>query len=652
MARPGAQTREVLSFGPFSLVVSERLLTRDGAHVALGARALDTLIALVSRANEAVAKRDLIARVWPDVTVDEGSLRFHVAGLRKALGDGVDGARYIATLPGRGYCFVAPVSRSAANHVGRARIAAGFPGSGLLPPRLARMVGRADDILSVSAELVAERFVTVVGPGGVGKTTVAVAVAQELREAFSGNVLFLDLGALSDPETAVTSLMALLGISARSDDPIPSLVAYVRDKRILLVLDNCEHVIDAAASLAAHLARAAPQVHILATSREALRVEGERVHRLKPLAVPPEDASLVMAITATFPAVALFMERAAASGARLELRDADAATVARICRRLDGVPLAIELAAARVEAYGLQQTLAILDQRLTMLWLGQRSAPERQRSLQATLDWSFGLLSGPERLVLRRLAVFAGSFSLEAALAVVASGTAGEAEVLAGIESLVAKSMLAAEPAGGAMRYRLLNTTRTYILDMQVEDAELRPAGVAARGILPAVAGADRGRMADPPHRCGARALSRGSGQCARRPGVVLRRRRRDRDRHRTRLRRRAGLPGDVPAHRVPPMVRAGDRRPRGRKARRGGGDAPAGGVGPVLDVHAGQLRGGVRGIEQEPGDRGGTGRLAPPAEDARPAAHLPPSHRGVPARHALRAARRRHPRGGSRSGR
>ena len=479
MARPGAQTREALSFGPFSLVVGERLLTRDGAPVALGARALDTLIALASRPNECVAKRDLIARVWPDVAVDEGSLRFHIAGLRKALGDGVDGARYIATLAGRGYCFVAPISRSTASHAGHERIAASLPGSDHLPPRLARMVGRAADIHSVSAELLAKRFVTVVGPGGVGKTTVAVAVAQDLREAFSGDVLFLDLGASSDPAMAVPSLMALLGIPVRSDDPVPDLVAYLRDKRIFLVLDNCEHVIDAAASLTARIVRAAPRVHVLATSREALRAEGERVHRLMPLAVPPEDPALAMAAAVTFPAVALFVERAAASGARLELRDADAATVARICRRLDGVPLAIELAAGRVQAYGLRQTLAILDQRLTMLWLGQRSAPPRQRSLQATLDWSFGLLSGPERLVLRRLAVFAGGFSLEAALAVAAGGAVGEAEVLAGIGSLVAKSMLAAEAAGAAMRYRLLNTTRTYILEAQIEDTE--PGVLASR---------------------------------------------------------------------------------------------------------------------------------------------------------------------------
>lgn len=470
-----ARSREAISFGPFSLVVGERLLTRDGVPVELGARMLDTLIALISRPNEAINKRDLIAQVWPDVTVDEGSLRFQIAGLRKALGDGTDGLRYIATLSGRGYCFVAPISRSTSGHRKRDVGAPGFPGASLLPPRLARMVGREDDVRSLSADLVATRFVTITGSGGVGKTTVAVAVAHALSEAFSGAIVFLDLGAYSDPDMAATSLMALLGLSARSDDPMPSLVAFLRDKRLLLVLDNCEHVIDAAAGLAAHIVRVAPQVHILATSREALRIEGEHIHRLMPLAVPPDDASLAMAVALSFPAIVLFLERAAASGARLELRDADAAVLARICRRLDGVPLAIELAAGRVQAHGLQQTLAILDQRLTLLWLGQRNAPPRQRTLQATLDWSFGLLSGAERLVLRRLAVFAGGFSLQAALAVVASAPLGEAEVLAGIESLIAKSMLAASPVGAAIRYRLLETTRAYILETRVEGAELAP---------------------------------------------------------------------------------------------------------------------------------------------------------------------------------
>ena len=178
-------------------------------------------------------------------------------------------------------------------------------------------------------------------------------------EAFAGAVLFVDLGALSDPDLVATSLASMLGLSVQSDDPTPSLIAYLRDKRILLILDNCEHLIEAAASLAARIFAAAPQVHILATSREALRVEGEHVYRLAPLACPPDDPELTAAVALTFPATQLFVERAAASGARLDLSDADAAIVASICRKLDGVALAIELAAGRVEAYGLQQTAAL-----------------------------------------------------------------------------------------------------------------------------------------------------------------------------------------------------------------------------------------------------------------------------------------------------
>jgi DNA-binding winged helix-turn-helix (wHTH) protein len=177
MMTPAAQTKDVMSFGPFSLVASERLLTREGAPVELGARALDILIALVSRPNEVVSKKELLARVWPDVTVEENSLRFHIVSLRKALGDGKDGARYITTLAGRGYCFVAPISRPGVQSNADATIAASFPHANL-PGRLTRMVGRDDDVLKVSAQLTASRFVTIVGPGGVGKTTVAVTVGH------------------------------------------------------------------------------------------------------------------------------------------------------------------------------------------------------------------------------------------------------------------------------------------------------------------------------------------------------------------------------------------------------------------------------------------------------------------------------------------
>ncbi|MGV6876508.1 ATP-binding protein [Pseudochelatococcus sp. B33] len=472
MTLPEERETDAISFGPFTLVVHERLLLREGGPVELGARAFDILAALATRPNEIVGKKDLLARVWPDVTVEEGSLRFHIANLRKALGDGRDGARYIATLAGRGYCFVAPISRTGRREGSQAEVATSYPQVSL-PGRLTRMVGRAEDAAALSTQLAATRFVTIVGTGGVGKTTVAVAVGHDLIEGFAGAVHFVDLGALRDPDLVATTAASMLGLSLQPDDAVSGLIAWLAEKRVLLILDTCEHVIDVAADLAARIYAAAPQAHILATSREPLHVEGEHVYMLAPLAYPPDDPDLTPAIAQSFPATRLFVERAVASGARLDLDDADAALVAGICRKLDGVPLAIELAAGRVVSYGLQKTAALLDERLTLLWPGQRTAPARQKTLQATLDWSYGLLSAFERLLLRRLAVFVGHFSIEAALAVATSASVDDVLVFAAIDSLVAKSMVAARPAGATMRYRLLDTTRAYALQREADDTEL-----------------------------------------------------------------------------------------------------------------------------------------------------------------------------------
>jgi DNA-binding winged helix-turn-helix (wHTH) protein len=332
-----AQSRDVISFGPFNLIASERLLTRDGVPVGLGARALDVLIALLSRPNEVVSKRDLLDRVWPDVTVEESSLRFALAGLRKALGDGQDGARYIATLAGQGYCFVAPISRSGGPRPLEIATVS-FPHANL-PGRLTRMVGRDDDVLKITAQLKASRLVTIVGVGGIGKTTAAIAIGHHLLEAFAGAVLFVDLAMLIDPNLVATAAASMLGLSVQSNDATPSLIAHLRDRRILLILDTCEHLIDAVAALAAALYEAAPHVHILATSREALQLDGEHVYRLEPLACPPDGEALTAAAAQTFPATRLFMERAAASGVctssspmrkpRSSLRSAASSTASR-----------------------------------------------------------------------------------------------------------------------------------------------------------------------------------------------------------------------------------------------------------------------------------------------------------------------------------
>lgn len=471
-------SRETISFGPFALTPGERTIVRDGVPVELGGRSLDILIALTARANEVVSKRELFAQVWPDSIVEEGSLRFQIASLRKTLGDGVDGARYISTVAGRGYCFVAPVSRSGEpTQVPPSQAVA--PTRLDLPGRLLRMVGRADEVRLLATQLTQDRFVTLVGSGGVGKTTLAIAVAHELVDGFDGPMIFVDLGAISDATHVATTLATMLGLSVQSVDVESALVSHLRDKRALLILDTCEHLLDTVATMASRLFAAGPQVHILATSREALRAEGERVFMLGPLRYPPDGPALTAGTVETFPAAQLFLERVRASGANLDFNDDDAAIIASICRKLDGVALAIELAAGRVQTHGLRKTAELLDERLTLSWPGKRSAPPRQRTLQAMLDWSYGLLSDDERVVLCRLAVFVGFFTFEAALQVVTCETLNESQVFRALESLIDKSLVSASPLGGMMRYRLLDTTRAYT--QQIEVPSTSRAELAAR---------------------------------------------------------------------------------------------------------------------------------------------------------------------------
>src|SRR5271155_222761 len=420
--RRNSESKDVLAFGPFSLFVAERLLKKAGEPVPLGGRALDILIALAHRAGEVVSHKELISTVWPGVTVEEGNLRFQMATLRKALGDGRDGARYVSNVAGRGYCFVAPVTRSSAKQP--------VPVTGItttervqnLPPRLTRMVGRDDTVRALAQQLRVWRFVSIVGPGGVGKTTVAISVAHTLVDGFHDAVFFIDLAALTDPQLVPTAVASALGLMVQSQDPLAGLLAFIGDRKILLVLDNCEHVIGVAAALAERVVSEARQAHILATSREAFRVESEHVHLLYSLDCPPEDAGPTAVEALRYPAAQLFMERAAASGYGAALSDIDAPMVARSCRRLDGIALAIELAARRVGSLGIRGTAELLDNRFSLLWQGRRTALPRHETLNAMLDWSYSLLSEREKVVLCRLSVFVGDFTLQAAGSV-ASGT-------------------------------------------------------------------------------------------------------------------------------------------------------------------------------------------------------------------------------------
>ena len=461
----------MISFGTFVLYPTERRLEREGRVVKVGSRALEILIILTAQAGEIIGRDELTSRVWPDTVVEESALRVHVAGLRKALTAGQDDVRYIANVPGRGYSFVAPLTRSAPPEASPTPSAA--PRRRDLPTPLEHIVGRDAAIRELSDELRAHRFVTVVGPGGMGKTTVAIAVAHALADDFGGDACFVDLGATSDPAQVATSVASALRLGPiGGEDVVESIAAFVSDRRVLLVLDSCEHVIQAVAPLAERLIGAAGGFHVLATSREPLRVRGEHVHRLNALESPPPGAGVTAAEAMRFAAVQLFVERATATGARLSLGDEDAALVADMCRKLDGIALAIEFAAARVDVYGVRGTASLLENRFKLLWHNRRTAVLRHQTLGALLDWSYNLLDDAERRSLRRLSVFVGSFSLEAVAAVAAvDGDDERAVDLLG--SLVDKSLVFFD-AGGveSAPYRLLDATRAYAQEQLRETGE------------------------------------------------------------------------------------------------------------------------------------------------------------------------------------
>src|ERR1700687_3838142 len=307
-SRLAVASGELVSSGPFRLFPSERVLKKADEPVKLGSRAFDILLVLVQHAGEVVVHKELIAKVWPGVFVEEVSLRVHIAALRKALDTGEAGTRYLTNVPGRGYCFVAPTSRERVESIVPAADTS-FDAVYQLPPPLARMVGRDEAVREICQKLMAERFVSIVGPGGMGKTTVALSVAHALLTEFRGAVCFVELGPLSAPQLLAGTVASAFGLPVQSQDPIPGLVAHLRGKRILLILDSPEHLISQAAVAAERLFSDLPDLHILVTSREILRVEGESVHHLSPLKSPPDNPNLTVAEMLNFPAAKLFMER-------------------------------------------------------------------------------------------------------------------------------------------------------------------------------------------------------------------------------------------------------------------------------------------------------------------------------------------------------
>lgn len=436
-------------FGDFELLPGERRLVAEGRTVPIGQRAFDLLQALVDRRERLVSKSELMELVWPDVVVEENNLQVQISTLRKVLGP-----QAIATIPGRGYQFTAPVNPGAG--------AAHRPNDTIVPARSAvtaeaALFGRDDDLRAVVALVASHRLVTIVGAGGIGKSRLARAATSGLPAR-----AWVELAGLSEPALLPQAIAQALAIPLSGRAPaIDELAQGLAPRTLDLVLDNCEHLLDAVAEIVQAAISAAPALRVVATSQEPLRLPDEQQYRLAPLAVP---ASAITDGARESGAVALLDARVRSIDPRFALTAETLPAAIDICRRLDGLPLAIELAAARVATLGLAAVRDRLDERFRLLTGGSRAVLRRHQTLRAALEWSHALLDAEERAVFRRLGAFAGGFTIERAQAVAAGEGLDEWAVLEALSALVDKSLVVADP-GEPPRYRMLESARAYALE-------------------------------------------------------------------------------------------------------------------------------------------------------------------------------------------
>lgn len=473
-------------FGRFELRPDQRSLLVDGAPAPLGARAFDVLLALVERRERVVGAGELFEAVWPGLVVEENNLRQQVAALRKVLG-----APAIATVPGRGYRFALPLEGATAPAAA----------DGNLPVNLPVLIGRESELATLPELGRDAPVLTLAGAGGVGKTRLALAVAAQRKAAFRDGAWLVELAPVADPTLITRVVASALGVHEEQDRPLlDTLLDFLRSAQLLVVLDNCEHVVEAAARWIERVVRASPGVRVLATSREPLGIASERVWRLLPLRTPDAAQNPSPDELLAYPAPRLFAERATAADPAFRITPGNAPAVAHICQQLDGMPLALELAAARARAMRVEQIAERLRDRFALLTRGSRTALERHQTLRSLIDWSHELLSEPERTLLRRLSVFAGGWTLEAAESACAGdGLAGE-DILERMAALVEKSLVMLDERTAEPRYRMLETIRQYGLEKlqaageeaAVRTRHLRQVADFAEGIRTRLTGEDQ----------------------------------------------------------------------------------------------------------------------------------------------------------------
>ncbi|MCX7366479.1 MAG: winged helix-turn-helix domain-containing protein [Alphaproteobacteria bacterium] len=460
----------VIRFGAFRLLPAQRQLTRDGAPVPLGSRAMDLLLHLTAHAGEIVSKRALMQAVWPDRIVEENNLTVHMAALRRALDDTVEGRPLIQTVSGRGYMFVgATVVEAEAPRPASvpAPLPTVLPG---VPQPATRLIGRDTAMAELKQLLQSRRIVSIVGPGGVGKTALALHLATEVAADFPDGVAFSDLSTITDPARVPEAVASGLADGAGVNTATARLTAFLRDHKSLLVLDNCEHVVEPVALLVSAILAACPGVVVLVTSREGLFLQGEQIFRLPPLRFPEEPQKADAATALGYGAVRLFVERAEAQGGFV-LDDASAPAVASICARLDGIPLAIEMAVPRLKVLSPAQLAEGLSERFRLLGTPGRGTTPRHRTLQAMIDWSYDFLPPEERALLRCLSTFSGSASLASIQAVAGASDTDGIDLLDRLTGLADKSLLTVE-SSSPPRFRLLETVRQYAIRKVVEAGE------------------------------------------------------------------------------------------------------------------------------------------------------------------------------------
>lgn len=460
----------MISLGQTMISREHRDVFKDGVAMRIGTRAFDILDLLLRHQGQLVSKELILQSVWPDTVVEENNLQVHISALRKALGTDRE---QIRTVPGRGYVLLG--GDGAQTDTRASVVLQGVSCHHQMPARVALLGRQAllDEVSNTLAEGCA--LVTLIGPGGVGKTALAAELGQTLLEAGTTPVYFVPLAQLQCAELLLEAFSSAVGVDCSGGDPdLQGLLRYLQQQPGLVILDNCEHLVESVASLLEVILRGAPAVRAIATSREPLRIAGERSLQVPPLDIPELNASPETILRSASAQLFLRQWRALdshlAADGNAELDDYSVELVGEICRRLDGMPLALEMAAARACALGLYQLVASLDGSLHLLSASLRTAPPRQQTLQASLAWSLRLLGREERTVLRRLAELDGRFTLERACDALQRTRLPRACVMDCIVRLATKSLLMVSAQGPFRFYRMLGTTRACLLTATAQD--------------------------------------------------------------------------------------------------------------------------------------------------------------------------------------